>query len=468
MKRWKKKGLSVLTGKANREKFLSKITTNLFLHPLFMKTVCLISLGCPKNLVDSEQILGLLAERGYGVVSQPEEAEVVILNTCAFLKEAVSESKRYLRTLLQSKRKKQKILVTGCLVQRLGHRLKKNKGIDGLVGTGDPAQVVVALKECFSGKPVFRVSLETFSQKTLYPRLVTTPFYAYLKISEGCSHRCRYCLIPSLRGPGRSYPLEQILTEAQALYGQGTKELILVAQDTALYGRDLPGKIDLAFLLRKLAGIGFPWIRLLYLHPAHLTPEVLEIMQEYRCFCRYLDLPFQHAHPEMLKKMGRPVIDGRKIVEEVRKKLPGVALRSTFLVGFPGETERHFDYLVNFLKETRLDRVGIFGFSREKGTPAYEDRGQIPGNLIRQRKRFLLALQREISRKKLREKVGQKLLVLVEGKSSQGWFGRTEFDAPEIDGLVRIREGELKPGVILPVKIVASDNYDLEGRLSPP
>ncbi|HOJ40062.1 MAG TPA: 30S ribosomal protein S12 methylthiotransferase RimO [bacterium] len=431
-----------------------------------MKTICVISLGCPKNLVDSEKILALTAEKGLAVVAEPEQADVVVLNTCAFLQKAVAESRQYLRQLVKlKKRKKQKLLVVGCLVQREGRRLLLQKEIDALVGTGDPAEVARALEDVFSGKRPFRCVPGTFLSNKAYPRLVTTAPYAYLKIAEGCSNFCRYCLIPALRGPLRSFPLTVLLSEAKALRRQGLKELILVAQDTAAYGRETGRKGQLAFLLKKLCQLGFPWVRLLYAHPAHLKDDVLEVMLNHRCFCRYLDLPFQHAHPEMLAKMGRPVIDARATVEWLRKTVPGLRLRSSFLVGFPGEKEKHFQFLVDFLRQARLDRVGVFGYSREKGTAAYHDRDQLPGQVIRERRKYLLQVQREISREKMKELVGQTLPVLVEKKARQFWLGRTEFDAPEIDGLVKIRAEKLTVGEFVPVKITGSDDYDLEGQV---
>lgn len=430
-----------------------------------MKKFYLVSLGCPKNLVDSEQMIGLLAEKGYILTRSAQQADILLLNTCAFLQEAVAESCSWLQKMKRwKKQRRQKLIITGCLVQRWGKNLFLDEQIDGLMGTGDPGKIRDVVTGVLAGRRVFCFSRETFRQQDSYPRLVTTGIYAYLKIAEGCSNFCRYCLIPSLRGPLRSRPEDEILAEADALFHQGVKELIIIAQDTTAYGQDLKPPGSLAQLLEKLGRIGFPWIRILYAHPGHLTEKLLQVMVENQSFCRYLDLPLQHAHPEILKKMNRPVLDYRQLIQKVRKMIPEIHLRSSFIVGFPGEKERHFKYMVSFLKDVKLEKVGVFAYSREKKTPAYDDLGHLPSEVIQKRRNYLLQVQREISREKLKEMVGKTVRVLVERKNGKNWLGRTEFDAPEIDGQVIIQAERLTPGVFLAVRITGNTDYDLQAK----
>ncbi len=430
-----------------------------------MKKFYLVSLGCPKNLVDAEQMIGLLAEKGYILTRSAQQADILLLNTCAFLQEAVAESCSWLQKMKRwKKQRRQKLIVTGCLVQRWGKNLFRDEQIDGLMGTGDPGKIRDVVTGVLAGRRVFRFSRETFQQQGSYPRLVTTGTYAYLKIAEGCSNFCRYCLIPSLRGVLRSRPVDEILAEADALFHQGVKELIIIAQDTTAYGQDLKPASSLAQLLEKLGRISFPWIRILYAHPGHLTEKLLQVMAENRSFCRYLDLPLQHAHPEILKKMNRPVLDYRQLIRKVREMIPGIHLRSSFIVGFPGEKERHFQYLVDFLKDVKLEKVGVFAYSREKKTPAYDDLGHLPSEVIQKRRNYLLQVQRKISREKLKKMVGKTVRVLVERKNGKNWLGRTEFDAPEIDGQVIIQAERLTPGSFLAVRITGSTDYDLQAK----
>lgn len=427
--------------------------------------VSLISLGCPKNLVDSENVLAVLGEKGYVLTDSIEEADLVIINTCGFIKDAVKESEEYINKVFSIKKRNKdvKLIVAGCLAQRYSDKLKARKEIDGVVGTGNPEKIAEAVEEVFSGKRVFKVSASTFHTKKDLPRLLLTFPYAYLKIAEGCNNFCEYCLIPYLRGRLRSRPVESILQEAKLLENFGVKELILIAQDTTAYGMDLDKKANLSNLLKKLSRFNFHWIRILYTHPAHIKDSLLDIMARERKICSYMDIPIQHAHPEILAKMGRPVMDYVKFFEKIRKAIPDVKLRTTFIVGFPGESDAHFNYTVDFLKEIKFDRVGVFTYSREEGTPAYKFSPRVNEEVKKERAEKLMEVQREISRNKLKKLVGQTLKVLVEGKEKGFYVGRTEFDAPEIDGVVYIKGKNITVNEFKKVHIGKSDNYDLYG-----
>jgi len=432
-----------------------------------MMKVSLISLGCPKNLVDSENILAVLGEKGCILTDSIEEADLIVINTCAFIKDAVKESEEYINKVFSIKKRNKdvKLIVAGCLAQRYPGKFKALKGIDGVVGTGNPGKVVDAVEEVFGGERAFKVSPATFHTKKDLPRLLLTFPYAYLKIAEGCNNFCEYCLIPYLRGRLRSRPVESILQEAKSLENFGVKELILIAQDTTAYGMDLDKKVNLSHLLKKLVRFNFRWLRILYAHPAHIKDSFLDIMAREGKICLYMDIPIQHAHPEILAKMGRPVMDYVRFFKRIRKAIPDVKLRTTFIVGFPGETAAHFNYTVDFLKEIKFDRVGVFTYSREEGTPAYKFSLRVNEEVKKERAEKLMDVQREISRNKLKKLVGQTLKVLVEGKENGFYVGRTEFDAPEIDGVVYIKGKGLTINEFKKVYIEKSDDYDLYGIL---
>jgi len=427
------------------------------------KKVSLISLGCAKNLVDSESILALLGEKNFIITDSWKSSDIVIINTCAFIKEAVEESLSVIKEVSENRENK-KIVVCGCLVQRFREDVFKLGNIDGIVGTGNPGKVFEVVKNLKNGKKLKKIDDNTFFTKKLYPRLITTFPYAYLKIAEGCDNRCSYCLIPHLRGKQRSKEIPDILKEAEDLLNSGIKELVVIAQDTANYGTDLKDGTDLKKLLREIVKIGFKWIRIMYTHPAHLKDDVIELMAENKNICKYLDIPLQHSHPEILKKMGRPVVDYYRIIKKIREKVKDVRLRTTFMVGFPGEKENHFNHLVNFLKEIKFDRCGFFKYSREQGTPAYDFPDQVYKEEKQQRFEKLIEIQREISKKKLEKMVGNIYEVLVEGKEGKFYIGRTEYDAPEIDGIVYISGKNLKIGNFYKVKITSSSEYDLYGK----
>jgi len=427
------------------------------------KKVSLISLGCAKNLVDSENVLALLGEKNFIITDSWKSSDIVIINTCAFIKEAVEESLSVIKEVSENKENK-KIVVCGCLVQRFRENVFKLGNIDGIVGTGDPEKIVEVVEKLNEKEKIKKIDDNTFFTEKIYPRLITTFPYAYLKIAEGCDNRCSYCLIPHLRGRQRSKEIPDILKEAEDLLNSGIKELVIIAQDTGNYGTDLKDGTDLKKLLREIVKIGFKWIRIMYTHPAHLDDEVIELVAENKNICKYFDIPLQHSHPEILKKMGRPVVDYHRIIEKIREKIKNVRLRTNFMVGFPGEKEYHFNHLVNFLKEIKFDRCGFFKYSREKGTPAYDFPDQVCKEEKQQRFEKLVEVQREISKKKLKKMVGNIYKVLVEGKEGKFYVGRTEYDAPEIDGVVYISGKNLKIGNFYKVKITFSSDYDLYGK----
>ncbi len=423
-----------------------------------MKKIFLVSLGCPKNLVDSETLLALLGEKSCALTDAVEEADFLIVNTCGFLRDAVLESKETIRNLARQKRRGQKIIVCGCLVQRYGKKVLDISGVDAIAGVGTPESVVSAVE---TGRTEYPLPGRRSVGRN-YPRLVSTYPYAYIKISEGCENFCSYCLIPEIRGPLASRRMQDICEEARCLEKMGIRELILVAQDTAGYGKDLRDGTTLDRLLKRLAGLNFHWLRLMYLHPAHLTEKLLERIAAEPKICRYLDIPLQHVHPDILKKMNRPVLDYGRIVDRIRAAVPGIRLRTTFMVGFPGETDMHFRIMEDFVREKEFDRLGVFRYSREEGTPAYSMPGQVPEKAKMERERMLMELQRKISRRKLKKLRGTEMEILVEGRKGKYFTGRTEFDAPDIDGIVYVKTTKrLKTGDFRRVKITSSDDYDL-------
>ncbi|MGI6595311.1 MAG: 30S ribosomal protein S12 methylthiotransferase RimO [Candidatus Ratteibacteria bacterium] len=427
------------------------------------KTAALITLGCPKNLVDSESILALLGQKEYILTDSFEDADILIVNTCGFIKAAVDESISVINNLCKKKRKGQKIIVYGCLVNRFGKNFPSIKGVDTLVEGADPLKLLNTIDK----ERKQRFVPGDCAAITNHPRLISTYPYAYIKISDGCDNFCSYCLIPNIRGHLRSRSIKEIEEEAQCLEAMEIKELILIAQDTGVYGKDLSVNHTLDTLLSKLCKYNLHWLRIMYMHPAHLTEKTLEAISANRKICRYLDIPLQHIHPEILKKMNRPVINYDKLIDRIRKALPDIRLRTTFIVGSPGEQETHFKMLTDFVKEKKFDRLGVFQYSRERGTPAYELPGQVNKSVKTERERIVMELQRKISRKKLKRLVGNSLNVLIDGQDGLLFTGRTEFDAPEIDGTVYVKTREpLKAGNICTVKITSSDDYDLYGTLT--
>ncbi len=437
------------------------------------ETVSLVSLGCPKNLVDSEVIAGLLAKAGYSIVPSPSKAQVIIVNTCSFIQDATEEA---IDTILQLARYKERgrcrlLVVAGCLPQRYGRSLEREfPEVDLFIGTGDFQNLPEILsgnqkERIFLSKPSFLYDEET-------PRILSTPpFYAYLKIAEGCSNRCTFCTVPKIRGPYRSREMRSILTEARQLVDQGVREIILVAQDTTAYGRDLRNGSNLERLLEGLCGVEkLRWIRILYSYPRpdFFTEGLLKLLAREEKICPYLDLPIQHIDDEILKRMGRRSTrkDIYDLLEKIRAAVPEISLRTSVIVGFPGEKERHFRALLDFVEEAQFDHLGAFTYSAEEGTPASKLRGRIPQPVKEERLGILMALQRKISLKKHRTMVGRRVEVLVEKKDRRRnlWVGRLKTQAPEIDGSVLLR-GNAKEGTWLEARITKALPYDLIGEI---
>lgn len=437
------------------------------------ETVCLVSLGCPKNLVDSEVILGLLSREGYLLSSDPSKAQILIVNTCAFIQDASSEA---IDTLLRLSRYKKRgscrlLIACGCLPQRYGKSLEAElPEVDLFVGTG-AFQQLPRLLSAKRGEKSF-ILRPTFLYDETTPRLLSTPsFSAYLKIAEGCSKRCTFCTIPRIRGPYRSRRMDSIVAEARNLVERGVREIILVAQDTTAYGEDLGDGSCLEGLLRDLARVeGVHWIRLLYAYPKrdYFSDALLERMAAEKKVCRYLDLPIQHIDDEMLRRMGRRSRgkEIREIVVRIRTFLPDVTLRTTLIVGFPGETESHFQELLSFVREMEFERLGVFKYSPEEGTAASRFPNPVPEEVKEERRGILMELQQGISLKKHRGMVGKTLEAVVEGyaRGGRSLGGRLQSQAPEIDGVVFLR-GEAKPGDWVQTRIVRALPYDLVGEI---
>ncbi|MEW6657130.1 MAG: 30S ribosomal protein S12 methylthiotransferase RimO [Thermodesulfobacteriota bacterium] len=433
-------------------------------------------MGCPKNLVDTEIMLGHLAREGWEVVSSPEAASLLLVNTCAFISSASQEA---VDTILEMARHKEndpgkRLAIAGCLVQRFGPELPAQlPEVDFFIGVNDFPRLPRILQglagpeeTClFHGAPLFDYARPQ-------PRYPATPRpYAYMKIAEGCSHRCTYCTIPGIRGPLRSRPPATLLAEAEALAASGVKELNLVAQDTTAYGRDRKNSPGLPELLRELCGVpGLEWIRLLYGHPARITPELLETMAAHPQICPYLDLPIQHGHDQMLRRMGRGYSRSSilKTWRLIRDFLPHGALRTTVMVGFPGETEEHFAALTDLIQEVRFEHLGVFLYSPEEGTPAAKFTPRVPRRLARQRARLIKKLQARIVKERLKYLKGTIQPVLVEGVSAESDYllsGRLITQAPEIDGQVYLTGGPARRGEIQPVRIKRVLPYDLVGEV---
>jgi ribosomal protein S12 methylthiotransferase len=439
--------------------------------PAPRKTVAFAHLGCEKNRVDTEHMLGLLAQAGYGVSADENDATVVVVNTCSFIQEAREES---VRTLVELAEQGKELIIAGCLAQHFQEELLESlPEAKAIVGTGDYQHIVSVLERVEAGERVHQVSANpTFVGDEHLPRYRTTSeAVAYLKVAEGCDYRCAFCIIPHLRGDQRSRPIESIVAEARQLAAQGVQELVLISQITTNYGLDLAGKPQLAELLRALGEVEIPWIRVHYAYPTGLTSEVLAAYREVPNVLPYLDLPLQHSHPEVLKAMNRPwqadVTGG--VLARIREQLPDAVLRTTFIVGFPGETEEHFQHLLDFVAEQRFDHVGVFTFSPEEGTPAAELPNQVPAVVAQQRKDRLMALQQPIAAERNAAWVGRIVDVLIEQEnpSTGEMIGRCARFAPEVDGEVRVMPGEgglsAAPGTLVPVRITAADTYDLIG-----
>ncbi|MGL4798842.1 MAG: 30S ribosomal protein S12 methylthiotransferase RimO [Cellulosilyticaceae bacterium] len=440
-------------------------------------TVAFVSLGCDKNLVDSEHMLGLLHEAGFQLVGDESKAEVLVVNTCCFIEDAKQES---IDQILEVARYKETgvckaLIVTGCMAQRYPDEiLAELPEVDAVVGTTSYDKIVAIATQVLTEKGVKVKQFDTIDREHLedMPRILTTAgYFAYMKIAEGCDNKCTYCIIPKLRGKYRSRPLAQLKKEAEKLAKDGVSELILVAQDTTRYGSDLEGDTNLVTLLRELSSVeGIEWIRILYCYPENLTDELIEEIATNDKVCKYLDMPIQHAANPVLKRMARKSTneDLREKMDKLRARVPGIAIRTTLIVGFPGETEEDFEVMYNFVKDMRFDRLGVFTYSQEEDTPAAKLPDQIDEEVKIQRKDIIMELQHTISEELTREKVGREMRVLIEGKLSEEevYIGRTYQDAPEIDGQVFIEfEGELISGDYVDVRIIDANDYDLIGEI---
>jgi ribosomal protein S12 methylthiotransferase len=426
-------------------------------------------LGCEKNRIDTEHMLGLLVQAGYEVDADEELADYVIVNTCSFIQAAREES---VRTLVELAEADKKIVITGCMAQHFQEQLLDElPEAVALVGTGDYHKIVDVIARAEAGERVKEVSQEpTYIADETTPRYrTTTEGVAYLRISEGCDYRCAFCIIPHLRGNQRSRTIESIVQEAEHLASEGVKEIILISQITTNYGLDLYGEPKLAELLRALGKVDIPWIRMHYAYPTGLTPKVIEAIRETPNVLPYLDLPLQHSHPEVLRAMNRPwqgrVNDG--IIERLKAEIPNAVLRTTLIVGFPGETDEHFEHLKQFIQRHEFDHVGVFTFSPEEGTPAYDLPNQLPQSVMDARRDALMQLQQPISLKKNRAQIGKVVDVLIEQEHPQTGerIGRSARFSPDVDGLVYV-QGEAALGSIVPVTIVDADIYDLYGRIA--
>ena len=433
------------------------------------------SLGCPKNLVDAHGISRLLKETGHQAVSDPEQAQVLIVNTCGFIEDAREESLGELRDLAGQKRDDQVLIAAGCLSQRWGDTLlDRVPGIDALLGTRRWSEIDSLLKELWDGQawrrasPLARLGDPLLLSDVDQYRVARQGISAYLKIADGCSAPCAFCAIPLIKGPAASRPVGAVVEDAVDLVRQGVKEIILIAQDTSAYGRDLGEPDALPGLIEAIleAAPALHWLRLMYAYPGHVSPRLINVMASDPRLCRYLDLPLQHAHTDTLRRMRRPASAKRtrQLIADLRAAMPDVALRTSFIVGYPGETEREFEALADFVAETRFDRVGVFVYSPEEGTPAAELPDPVPEEVKAERYDRLMVLQQEISFEINQSQVGRSLDVLVEGQGDGLSVGRSYRDAPEIDGMVLI-PGDAPLGEIVSVRITGAMEYDLVGEV---
>lgn len=424
-----------------------------------MPSIFPISLGCPKNLTDTEEMLGALQARGYRIVTGEPPADIALLNTCAFIQSAVDEARAEIKNLIAMKKQGYfgKIIVAGCLVQReKSALLKKFPEIDAIAGVG---QNII---EAVENNGQFLASLPKILTKQEFRFPATLPHSAYLKIADGCDNACAFCTIPRLRGSYRSKPINDIITEAESMADSGVKEISLVAQDTASYGLDLYGEYRLADLLKRLARVrGLKWLRLMYAYPERISPVVLRVMAEEPKVCHYLDMPLQHISDKVLKRMGRPdsaVIKAQ--LKIIRKMIPDIALRTNFIVGYPGETKADFKRLTDFVEETEFSKVGVFAYCREKGTKAATLTGQLPQALKKQRCAELTETQSRVIDRKNRKMIGKKVKILAD----MPFFGRTQYEAPDIDGGIQ-SVSRLTPGQFAEVQITGAEGYILKAKM---
>lgn len=437
--------------------------------------IMFISLGCDKNLVDTEMMLGILAQKGFSFTDAEEEAEAVVVNTCCFINDAKEESINTLLEMAELKKSGQikALIAAGCLAERYREEIQKEiPEVDAILGTMAIEQVAEALEGVLAGESRNRYrdinEVPTYGKK----RIVTTGgHYAYMKIAEGCDKHCTYCIIPKVRGNYRSIPMESLIKEAEELAEGGVKELILVAQETTLYGVDLYGEKTLPKLLKKLAEVpGIYWIRILYCYPEEITKELIDVIKQEEKVCNYLDIPIQHASDKVLKRMGRRTdrAELQSIIKQLRREIPDICLRTTLITGFPGETEEDHKELLDFVEKMQFDRLGAFTYSQEEGTPAAAMEEQIEETVKEERRASLMELQQEIAFAKAEDMIGRVLTVMVEGKIADEdvYVTRTYKDAPEVDGFLFLNTAaELMSGDFVKVQVTGSNEYDLMGEI---
>ena len=441
-----------------------------------MQNILFVSLGCDKNLVDSETMLGLLTEKGYHFTDSEEEADVIVVNTCCFIGDAKEESVNTILEMAEYRKngRCRALIVTGCMAERYRQEIQEEiPEVDAVLGTTAFDRIVGAVEEALAGHRM--LCCEDAGRLVLADtkRILTTGgHYAHLKIAEGCDKHCTYCIIPHLRGPYRSVPLERLVKEASELAEQGVKELILVAQETTLYGTDLYGEKSLHRLLKELCRIkGIRWIRIQYCYPEEIYKELVETIKEEPKICHYLDLPIQHASDRILKRMGRRTSqkDIREIVAGLRREIPDICLRTTLISGFPGETQEDHEELMAFVDEMEFDRLGVFAYSAEEDTPAASMPDQIPEEIKEERRDEIMELQQEIAFEKAEEMVGKELWCMVEGKLTDeyAYVARTYRDAPGVDGYLFIQTTEeLMSGDFVKVRVTGAEEYDLIGEIA--
>ncbi|MBN1405083.1 MAG: 30S ribosomal protein S12 methylthiotransferase RimO [Candidatus Omnitrophica bacterium] len=443
-------------------------------------TIGIISLGCPRNMVDSEVMLGILKKDGYCIMDGLENCDIALINTCAFIEEAKEEAIDIILKAAQLKNEGRikSIIVAGCLPQRYSDTLKKQiPEVDAFLGVCDfdkiKETVLFLSRHQLRQKqnhPIYFVTPPTKIYSHKLKRYLLTPnFYTYIKIAEGCNNNCSYCAIYKIRGKYRSRPMESIIMEIKAIGAMAhLSELNIIAQDTTSYGRDIYKKYKLAELLKKIAALDKAhWIRLLYTHPGHFTDELIETIRSEKSICKYIDLPMQHANNRILKMMNRNTTKGEiiKLIQKIKSRIPGVALRTSVIVGFPGETDKEFKELLDFIKDTKFERLGAFVYSREEHTKAYDFKKQIPERIKRQRLDEVMKLQQDVSAKINKRWMGKTLEVLIEEKENDVYTGRSQYDAPEVDGTVFVKGKNLKIGGFKKVKITDTLEYDLAGEV---
>lgn len=434
----------------------------------------MVSLGCDKNLVDSEEMLGILTSRGFEITDDETEAEAAVINTCCFIEDAKKESIEEILSLAELKKtaKLKVLVVTGCMAQRYREEiLEEIPEVDAIVGTTGKAGIADAVEDAFRGRKTVRLLDASRNENIETKRIISTGgHYAFLKIAEGCDKHCTYCIIPKIRGKYRSFPMEKLISEARELADAGVTELILVAQETTIYGTDLYGRKALHELLGELCRIeGLHWIRILYCYPEEIYPELIEVMAREKKICHYLDLPIQHASDAVLKRMNRRTseADLRKLVSDLRERIPDIVLRTTLISGFPGETEEDHQVLKEFVREMKFDRLGVFTYSREEDTPAAKMKNQVPQRTKGKRRREIMQIQQKISLARGKAKIGKTMEAVIEGElPEEGIFAaRTYGDAPGVDGMVFITATEdHMSGDFVNVRITGASEYDLTGE----